>query len=50
MEFQAAGLSRSLLCAKRERFSCNDRALLARCARHIKSVFNLIVNIHVMVN
>ena len=36
--------------AKRERFSCNDRALLARCARHIKSVFNLIVNIHVMVN
>ena len=38
------------LAAKRERFSCNDRALLARCARHIKSVFNLIVNIHVMVN
>ena len=36
--------------AKRERFSCSDRALLARCARHIKSVFNLIVNIHVMVN
>ena len=36
--------------AKRERFSCNDRALLARCARHIKSVFNLIVNIHVMVS
>ena len=35
-------------------FSCNDRALLARCPRHIQSVFNLIVgilmNIHVMVN
>ena len=34
--------------------SCNDRALLARCPKHIQSVFNLIVdilmNIHVMVN
>ena len=34
--------------------SCNDRALLARCLRHIQSVFNLIVDIlmdiHVMVN
>ena len=35
-------------------FSCNDRALLARCAKHIQSVFNLIVDIlmdiHVTVN
>ena len=35
-------------------FHCNDRALLARCPRHIQSVFNLIVDIlmdiHVMVN
>ena len=34
-------------------FLCNDRALLARCPRHIQSVFNLIVDIlmdiHVMV-
>ena len=44
------------LAAKRALFSCNDRALLqlARCSRHIQSVFNLIVDIlmdvHVMVN
>ena len=44
------------LAAKRALFSCNDRALLARCPRHIQSVFtcNLIVDIlmdiHVMVN
>ena len=35
-------------------FSCNDRALLARCPRHMQSVFNLMVDIpmdiHVMVN
>ena len=35
-------------------FSCNDRALLARCSRHIQSVLNLIVDIlmdiHVMVS
>ena len=35
-------------------FSCNDRALLARCPRHIQSVLNLIVDIlmdtHVVVN
>ena len=39
---------------KRALFSCNDLALLARCPRHIQSVFNLIVDIvmdlHVMVN
>ena len=35
-------------------FSCNDRALLAWCPRHIQSVSNLMVDIlmdiHVMVN
>ena len=35
-------------------FSCNDRALLARCPRHMQFVFNLMVDIpmdiHVMVN
>ena len=35
-------------------FSSNDRALLARCPRHIQSVFNFIVDIpmdiHIMVN
>ena len=42
------------LAAKRALFSFNDWALLARCSRHIQSVFNLIVDIlmdiHVMVN
>jgi len=42
------------LAAKRALFSCIDQALLARCPRHIQSVFNLIVDIlreiHVMVN
>ena len=35
-------------------FSCNDRALLAGCPRHMLSVFNLTVDvlmdIHVIVN
>ena len=36
-------------------FSCNDQALLARCPRHIQSVFNfmivdILMDIHVMVN
>ena len=36
-------------------FSCNDQALLARCPRHIRSVFNfmivdILMDIHVMVN
>ena len=31
-------------------FSCNGRALLVGCPRHIQSVFNLIVDIHVMVS
>ena len=42
------------LAAKRTLFSCNDRASLAMCPRHIQSVSNLIVDIlmdiHVMVN
>lgn len=42
------------LAAKQALFSCNDRALPARCPRHIKSVFHLIVDIlkdiHVIVN
>ena len=38
------------LAVERARFSCNDQALLARCPKHILSVFNLIVDIHVMVN
>ena len=42
------------LAAKWALFSCNDRVLLARCPRHIQSVFNLIVDtlidIHVMVD
>ena len=33
------------LAAKRALFSFNDWALLARCSRHIQSVFNLIVDI-----
>ena len=37
-----------------ELFSCNGWALLARCPRHIKSVFNLtfdiLMDIHVMIN
>ena len=37
-------------CHDRASFSCNDRALLARCPRHTQSVLNLIVDIHVMVN
>ena len=50
-----ATMARSLwLAAKWARFSCNDQALLARCPRHIQSVFNLIVDIlmdiRVMVN
>ena len=40
-----------LLVAKGALFPCNNRALFARCAtRHVQSVFNLIVDIHVMVN
>ena len=38
------------LAGERTRFPCNDRALLALCPRHIQSVFDLIVDIHVMVN
>ena len=38
------------LAAKLANVSCNGRALFARCPRHIQSVFNLIVDIHVMVN
>ena len=46
------------LAAKRERFSCNNQALLATCScpKHnmlwatIQSVFNLIVDIYAMVN
>ena len=38
------------LAAERARFSCSDRALLARCQRHKPSVFNLIVDINVMAN
>ena len=41
------------LVAERARVSCNERVLLARlarCPRHIPSVFNLIADIHVMVN
>ena len=38
------------LAAKLAKVSCNDRALVARCPRHIQCVFNLIVDIHVMVN
>ena len=38
------------LAAKQAIFSCNDQALLARCPRHIQSVFNMIVDICVMVN
>ena len=38
------------LAAERARFPCNNRALLARCQRHIQPVFNLIVDIPVMVN
>ena len=41
-------------CNDRTLFSCNDQAILARCPRHILSVFNLIVDIlmeiHVMVD
>ena len=32
-------------CNDRAFFSCNHRTLLARCPRHIQSVFNLIVDI-----
>ena len=39
-------------CNDRALFPCNDQAILARCPRHILSVFNLIVDIlmeiHVM--
>ena len=43
-----ATIVRSLrLAAKRATFSCDDRALLARCPRHTQSVFDLIVDIHV---
>lgn len=38
------------LAAERARFSCNDRGLLARCQRHIPSVFNIIVDINVIAN
>ena len=38
------------LAAERAIFPFNDRALLALCPRHIQSVFDLIVDIHVMVN
>ena len=42
-------------CNDQALFSSNDQAILARCPRHILSVFNLIVDIlnmeiHVMVN
>ena len=41
-----AAIVRSLLlAAELARFSRNDRALLARCPRHIQSVFNLIEDI-----
>ena len=55
--YHMATIVRALwLATKRALFSYNDRALLqlARCSRHIQSVFNLIVDIvmdiHVMVN
>ena len=35
-----------LFCNDRAFFSCNDRTLIARCPRHIQSVFNLIVANH----
>jgi len=38
------------LFADRARFPCNERTLLARCPRHIQSMFNLIVSIYVMFN
>ena len=50
-----AKIVRSLwLAAKWALCSCNDHSFLARCPRHIQSVFNLImgilINIHVMVD
>ena len=38
------------LAAERAIFPLNDRALLALCPRHIQSVFDLIVDFHIMVN
>ena len=40
------------LVAKPGRFSCNNQVLLATCScpKYVKSVFNLIVDIHAMVN
>ena len=38
------------LAAERTRVPFNDRALFALCPRHIQSVFDLIVDIHVKVN
>ena len=38
------------LAAEQARFPFHDRALLALCPRHIQSVFDLIVDFHIMVN
>ena len=38
------------LAADRAIFPFNDRVLLTLCPRHIQSVFDLIVDIHVIVN
>ena len=36
----------TIVCAAKQALcSCNDQALLARCPRHIQSVFHLIVDI-----
>ena len=48
-QYNMATIVRALcLVAKRARFSCKDQALIARCLRHIQSVFNLIVDFHVL--
>ena len=45
LDYMAAIVRSLLLAAELARFSRNDRALLARCPRHIQSVFNLIEDI-----
>ena len=44
-EYMATIVCALPLAAKRALFSCIDQPLLARCRRHIQSVFNLIVDI-----
>ena len=45
IDYMAAIVRSLLLAAELARFSRNDRALLARCPRHIQSVFDLIEDI-----